>query len=354
MKLYGSKTYQKDIEIASDADLSWNKLKGSKFLIAGATGLIGRFMIDLLMYKNRIEGLGIKVMALSRSEKNARANLCEDYFKSEYFHYKAFDISNPFNLEMDRGYDYCINLASNTHPMAYATRPVETIVSSVYGTKTLLDFCSSNKGCRFLLPSSVEIYGENRGDCEYFSEDYFGYLDSNTLRAGYPESKRVCESLCQAYIHEKETDAVIIRLPRIYGPTMIQNDSKALAQFIKKAAACEDIVLKSDGKQKYSFLYVPDAVTGILTVLTKGMCGEAYNAGDARSNITLKEAAMICAREGGSELKFELPNDVEKSGYSTATKAILDSSKLKEIGWSSNFTISEGISDTVSILRETM
>ena len=37
-------------------------------------------------------------------------------------------------------------------------------------------------------------------DVDKFNEDYLGYINCNTLRAGYPESKRAGEALCQAYI----------------------------------------------------------------------------------------------------------------------------------------------------------
>ena len=62
--------------------------------------------------------------------------------------------------------------------------------------------------------SSVEIYGENKGDTETFDENYLGYINCNTLRAGYPESKRLSESLCQAYIGKYNMDIVIGRLSR--------------------------------------------------------------------------------------------------------------------------------------------
>lgn len=80
----------------------------------------------------------------------------------------------------------------------------------------------------------MEIYGENRGDTDRFREDYLGYLDCNTLRAGYPESKRAGEALCNAYYQAHHLDFAIPRLSRVYGPTMLSSDSKAIARFIKK------------------------------------------------------------------------------------------------------------------------
>ena len=48
-------------------------------------------------------------------------------------------------------------------------------------------------------------------------------------------------------------------------------DSKAIAQFIRKAVEGEDIVLKSEGNQLYSYTYVVDAATAALYLLLKGL-----------------------------------------------------------------------------------
>ena len=64
------------------------------------------------------------------------------------------------------------------------------------------------------------------------------------MRAGYPESKRCGEALCQAYRAQNGLDVVILRFTRSYGPTMLMSDTKAISQFIKKGIAGEDIVLK--------------------------------------------------------------------------------------------------------------
>ena len=74
---------------------------------------------------------------------------------------------------------------------------------------------------------------------------------------------------------------------------MGKDDSKAIAQFIRKAAAGEDIVLKSEGNQLYSYTYVVDAAVAALYLLLYGKSGEAYNVADENSEITLKDLAGI-------------------------------------------------------------
>ena len=185
-----------------------------------------------------------------------------------------------------------------------------------------------------------------------FEESYLGYIDCNTVRAGYPESKRLSESLCNAFSAQNGQDFVIGRFSRVYGPTMGIDDSKAIAQFIRKAAAGEDIVLKSEGNQLYSYTYVVDAAVAALYLLLYGKSGEAYNVADENSEITLKELAGILAEAAGSRVVFELPDAVEKAGYSTATKALLDTKKINELGWRAQTPIKEGLEKTVQILRD--
>ena len=152
------------------------------------------------------------------------------------------------------------------------------------------------------------------------------------MRAGYPESKRCSEALCQAFIKQKNMDIVVPRLTRSYGPTMLMSDSKAISQFIRKGLEGEDIILKSAGLQYYSYTYVADAVSGLLTVLFKGKCGEAYNIADEASDITLKDLAAIISEYAGKKVIFELPDEIEAAGYSKATKARLNSNKLACLG----------------------
>lgn len=216
----------------------------------------------------------------------------------------------------------------------------------------MLDIACEKQAERFLFLSSVEVYGENRGDTEYFSEDYCGYINCNTLRAGYSEGKRVGEALCQAYREQKKVDVVIARLARTYGPTMLISDTKAISQFIKKGVAKENIILKSTGNQLYSYTYVADAVSALLTILLEGESGEAYNVADEESDITLRDLAQVIADYSGVQVCFEYPSEVEKMGYSKATKAVLDVEKLKKLGWKAQWDIKSGIKKTINELRK--
>lgn len=351
MKVYENQLYKEDIEYVVSLDLPWNLLKDSSILISGASGLVGSCLIDVIMRKNVTSSLNCTVYALGRNETKAKERFpyCWD---DDKFIFISHDINTPLEIAGLDEVGYVLHMASNTHPVAYATDPIGTVTTNIIGTNNMLEFAVNHNARRFAFASSNEIYGENRGDVEFFDEYYCGYIDSNTMRAGYPESKRCGEALCQAYIKQKGMDIVIPRLTRSYGPTMLMSDTKAISQFIRKGVAREDIVLKSAGIQYYSYTYVTDAVAGVLTVLLEGECGAAYNIADESGDIMLKDLAKIIAQYSGKKVVFELPNDVEKSGYSTATKARLDGNKLKQRGWQAKYNIQSGIERTIQILKE--
>lgn len=340
--------YREDVAYAANLLLPWEKLAGKSVLITGASGLIGSFLIDVLMAKNA-QSLNCRIYAVGRSQKRAEERFA-GYWKSPLFEFIAHDINEPLKLEDVSRVDFVVHLASNTHPVAYATDPIGTVTANIIGTDNLLKFAVQHGAERFAFASSCEIYGENRGDTELFQESYCGYIDSNTLRAGYPESKRCGEALCQAYKKQKGLDIVIPRFARTYGPTMLKTDTKALSQFMKRALEGENIVLKSAGTQYYSYTYVADAVAGFLTILLKGENGEAYNIADEVSDIRLKDLADIIAGIAGRDVVFELPDETEKAGYSKATKARLDGSKLKMLGWTAKYDIRQGVERTMALL----
>ena len=348
MNLYESQLYIDDLEYIVNLELPWEKLHGKSVLLSGATGLIGSFFVDAIMWKNRC-GLDCSVYALGRNQEKAM-NRFEYWKNDKKLIFIPYDINKPFARDDLNTIDFVLHMASNTHPIQYSTDPIGTITTNIIGLQNMLNFAIVHNSTRFVFTSSNEIYGENRGDVKLFDEEYCGYINSNTLRAGYPESKRCGEALCQAYKVQKGLDVVIPRLTRSYGPTMLMSDTKAISQFLRKALEGKDIVLKSSGTQYYSYTYMADAVSGLLYVLLNGNSGEAYNIADEKSDIMLKDLATIIAELVGKKIVYEIPGDLEASGYSKATKARLDGRKLKKLGWKARFDIMQGLDRTISVL----
>lgn len=342
-----NRIYKEVLDKYSNYDIDWNLLKNKTIIISGSTGLIGRFMVDLIMNKNEKDNLNCKVIGLCRNVEKATEIFYEYRDNDNLVLYKQ-DVIDPITYQGNT--DYVIHAASNTHPIQYATDPIGTIKTNVYGTVNLLDYSVRNNVDKFILLSSFEVYGQVK-EIEKIGESDFGTVDCTILRSCYPESKRLSENLTIAYSEQRNLKTNIVRLSRVFGPTMSLSSSLATAQFLKNAINDEDIVLKSNGKQLYSYNYVGDAVTAILTVMLKGKDKEAYNVSDEGYDMTLGEFAQNISNYNNKKVVYDLPNEIEKKGFSNSEMTVLDSSKLKELGWSPLDNIGDAISSTIRILK---
>ncbi len=340
--------YAADVAGIANENLSWEKLSGKNLLLTGATGLIGTPIVDVLMKKNRDENLNVTICAAGRNEKVAKERFA-DYFGDKNFEFVKLDVNAP--IEIDSAIDFIIHAASNTHPLLYSTDPVGTMMTNFIGTYNLLELSRKKKIERFVFLSTVEIYGKALNAEDIFDENYCGYIDCNTVRAGYPEGKRAGESLCQAYISKYNLDVVIPRLSRTYGATMRLNDSKAMSEFIMNGVRGEDIVLKSQGVPRFSYCCVTDAVSGIFYCLLKGKCGEAYNVVDSSKILSLREIAEYISSLAGKKVIFELPNEIQAKGFSKAINAIMSNDKIRTLGWKPKDDTYSGVKKTIEILK---
>lgn len=340
--------YAADIAGIANENLPWEKLAGKNLLLTGATGLIGTVLVDVLMKKNLDDKLNVTVFAAGRNEKIARERFA-DYLGDKNFKFVKLDVNAP--IEFDLPVDFIIHAASNTHPRLYSTDPVGTMTANILGTHNLLEFGRRKKILRGVFVSSVEIYGKVLNADDLFDENYCGYINCNTVRAGYPEAKRAGEALCQAYISQHGLDVVIARPCRIYGPTMRLDDSKAMSEFIMNGVRGENIVLKSQGLPRFSYCYGADCASGILYCLLNGKCGEAYNVADSSEILSLREIAEYISSLANKKVVFELPDEIQARGFSVAPAAILTNDKLRTLGWSPKDDTRSGVKKTVEILK---
>ncbi len=317
-------------------------LRDVSILVTGATGLIGSCAIDVLSVLNKEFCANIKIYALGRNKNKIESRFGKNVIPVEQ------DIINPLDKKIE--YDYIIHAASNADPKSYALQPVETILTNVLGNKNILDYCAGHLKTKMILTSSFEVYGELKGQ-DIFLENMSGIIDQTVLRNGYPESKRCSELLVRSYVDEYGVDAIIARLPSVYGPTMLESDSKAHAQFIRNALNGENIVLKSKGEQTRTYCYVLDVVSALFKLLCAGKDGEIYNVSNENSIASIAEVAKTCAEIAGTKVVFDLPSEVEAKGFSRSRNCILDNKKLKDLGWSGKYSLREGLEETLEYLR---
>lgn len=348
MRLYSSRVYVQDLEEAVYRVKELEQLKGKTVFLTGASGLIGSYLVDMLLTANRILDLQVRIYAAGRSRERLR-----ERFKgaeTESLVYVEQDVEKPVNQGF--AVDYVIHAASNAYPAAFLQDPVGTVMGNIAGTKNLLDYARTHGAKRFLFVSSGEVYGQGASDVEVYTEEYSGYVDYLSVRSCYPAGKRTAETLCCAYTSQYGLDTVIVRPSHIYGPNTTKQDNRATVQFMENVMDGKDIALNSAGNQMRSYTYVADCGAAILTVLLQGKTGQAYNIANRNSRVTIAGFARETARQTGHQVVFQNPDKVQLAQRTPVARQVLDSSKLEGLGFAPVFDIEAGISHTLQVMQE--
>lgn len=295
----------------------------SKILVTGATGLIGQCLVKKLIAD------GNSVIAIVRNKEKSIEILGNE---NENLQYIVGDVTTfkpqKYNI------DYIIHGASQTASKAFVDEPVETIMTALKGTQNMLEVAKLSNIKGFVYLSSMEVYGYPTTD-EKINESHNTNIDPMIVRSCYPESKRMCESLCTSYCSEYGVPATVLRLTQTFGPGVKYDDARVFAEFARCVIENRNIVLKTKGETKRSYLFIEDAVAAILSVMYNGISGEAYNAANESTYCSIFEMAnMVAKRFGESNIKVVIEqNENDNNGYAPTLHMNLDTSKLRKLGW---------------------
>lgn len=337
-------SYHDDIRAVALLQFPWEKLDNCNVLVAGASGLIGSCLVDILMAR---PVRSYHVYAMGRNQRRLE-QLFEKYKSDERFHAIIGDVTEPLSIQ--EPIHYIIHAASGAAPSEFSSHPVEVMKANINGVINLIEYGIQHQMKRFLYVSSGEIYGE--GDGRVFTEDDSGYVNCNTPRSCYPSSKRAAETLCASYASEFGVDTLIARPCHIYGPNFTETDNRVYAQFIRNILKGEDIIMKSTGEQFRSWCYVVDCVSALLYILFNGTSSEAYNIADSTSVLSIRQLAEMLAEIGHCKVVTTVSSETEKNSYNPVSKSVFSIDKLERLGWKVSGSMQEKMTTTVNYLKE--
>lgn len=331
MRYLDNEVYRGDIKKTIEHVAGFERIYQKSVLILGASGLLGSFITDCFLYANEEFHAGIVIYAVSRSREQLEVRLGSGC--KTCLHLIEADV---ITSDIEVTADYIIDTAGYGHPRAFRETPVEVLLSNVIGLHKVLDLAKRNTGSRVLYVSSGEVQEQ---------------VEHLSVRACYPMGKRAAETLCISYHAEYGVDVVIARPCHTFGANITQKDNRATAQFIAAAAQGMDIEMYSEGAQQRSFSYVGDCVSGLLSVLLAGESGNVYGISSGES-CSVREFADRCAEIGRCRVKMHEPTAHEKAEVSPIKHQIVENVRLKELGWQPAFSITEGIRQSIRIMRE--
>src|SRR4051794_6299758 len=168
-------------------------------LVAGGAGFLGSHLCERLL------GSGFRVICLDSFQTGAMENV-RPFLGNRFFELLEADVCDPLPkaLAVDRIY----NLACPASPRHYQADPVHTLLTSVVGTRNLLDLARST-GARMLQASTSEVYGDPEQHPQ--AETYWGNVNPIGIRACYDEGKRAGETLCFDHFRQYGVDVRVVR-----------------------------------------------------------------------------------------------------------------------------------------------
>lgn len=334
--------------IADSPCIPWDRLRNSRILVTGATGLIGFTTVGALLFANRRFSLHAEVYCLVRNAEKAAQVFQGEYTKTE-LHLIQQSVETP--LDQDLHFDYMIHGASPTASTYFIEHPVETMHTAITGTRNMLECAVRSRVRGFLYLSSMEAYGNVR-DENMLSEHHLGNLDLSNLRSSYPESKRVCELLTTAYAREYHLPAMNIRLAQTFGPGVAIDDNRVFAMMARCAMNQKDIVLLTKGESRHPYLYTADCVEALFCVLLNGVAGETYNAANPETYCSIYEMGEMVAKEFGNGKIGVRVAESDASKYPPAGFLNLSIEKISALGWKPTVPLREMYARMMQVMEE--
>lgn len=260
-------------------------MAGSRLLLTGAAGFLGRHFIDVLsLANNTLLDKPIEVTATDSYILGGEPDKSEPKIVR-----LKHDIREPLPTSLG-DFDFILHAAGIASPFHYRARPIETLEVSVAGTRNTLDLAEQS-GARHLFFSSSEVYGDPDPAHVPMMESYRGNVSTQGPRACYDEGKRVGETLSYIYHEYKQVPTNVVRPFNVYGPGIAQDDYRVMPSFALAALRGEPLRVFGSGTQTRTFCYVTDAIVGFLLVAARGVPGQTYNIGNPKPEINMIDLA---------------------------------------------------------------
>jgi nucleoside-diphosphate-sugar epimerase len=227
-----------------------------RVLVTGGAGFLGSALVDRLR-RDGVEAIGSDLGHGATNPAGLRA--CD-----------LTDRRQVDGLLDNQQIDTIIHAGAVSGPMVMAERPLDIWQINVTGTAYLLEAVRRNRVNRFVLYSSVDVYGPSSS----------GVISEETRVAPetvYGASKVAAEAAMAGYSREHGLDAIAVRFSWIYGPG--RRTPTTLERLIRAGLAGEAVMLDDGASDRTHYLYIEDAVAGVLAAAKTpaGLPRRAYN-----------------------------------------------------------------------------
>ena len=309
-------------------------------LVTGGAGFIGSNIVDALVEKN------YNVIVLDDLSTGRRENIDHHQNNKRFTFYQGNILNNVLVRDIIRRHD--ISRISHQAAVASVTKciqdPVATAEVNIIGTINLFELARKHGCKRIVFASSCAIYGDTK---------QLPIVESVPVnsKSPYAAAKASDELMSDVFRGLYGTEIIALRYFNVYGKRQdpASDYAAVIPKFITLAMENKAIPIEGDGMQTRDFIYIDDVVQANIKALTKdAITGTAFNVACGRETSIVELARVIVETAGSRSESVHLPprsGDIKNShadiGYAG-----------KHLGFSPEYTIEQGLRETVKWYRE--
>lgn len=244
-------------------------------------------------------------------------------------------------LELEKP-DIILHAAAETNT-GFTEKDISRINSTnIIGTQNLISMAIKHKVKNFILLSSDDVYGQLSSVSKTPWKE-----DSNTNpRNPYAASKVCAETLLKTACEYSDLKYNILRLSSVYGPRQL--DKFLIPKLTNSILNDKMIDIYGTGSNIRDWTHVYDICTAINTIVLDGKLNETYNVSSQceLSNIEIHNDVCKILNKGWDKVNFiedKISHDFRRA---------MSSDKLQQLGWQPKIKFKDGISNTVSWIKD--
>jgi len=304
-----------------------------RILVTGGSGFIGSNFIRYMLNEHP----DYRVINLDKLTYAGNLDNLKDVENNPNYSFVRGDICDPDTVDklmQERQIDQVVHFAAETHVDRSITDGSAFVRTNLLGTYTLLDSALRHGIDRFIHISTDEVYGST-------IEGSFKETDVLNPSSPYSSSKAGSDLLARSYYVTYDLPVIITRCTNNFGP--YQYPEKLIPLFITNLLEDKKVPVYGTGQNVRDWIYVLDHCRAIDFILQYGEAGEIYNIGGGaeRTNLEITEKILGILGKDDSMIEYVKDRPGHDFRYS------LDCSKLKDIGWVSEYNFEDALEKTI-------
>lgn len=297
-------------------------LTGKRVWVAGHRGMVGSAML------RRLEQMDCEILTASRDQLDLRNDQA------------------TLRWMMDHRPQVVVLAAAKAGGiMAHRTRPVDFLLDNMRIEMSVMAGAHAARVEKLLFLASSAVYPRDAPQPLREETLMTGLPDAS--HHGYALAKLSGMALCEAYRRQEGCDFISALPTNLYGPgdKFDLDSGHVMPSLIRKVhearAMGSPITVWGTGSPRREFLYVDDCVDACLHLLYHYSGSDPINLGFGE-DVSILEATHLVMRAAG----YDAPILHDLSKPDGAPRRLMDSSRLRALGWRPSVPLAEGISRT--------